>query len=160
MKKINKVTIYVIAFCMIFALSLTGCGDKSGGTIDEPEITSDYLTEEYAQQLVTDGAEVITGYVTISEKNSYYSISVDEQEVVSNSSYDEGYYIADTNLEKEASLYEDTRIVDEADGELAVTSIEDFVASHTNSNSKLYSVYLMGNTVELIITVEPENLIE
>jgi len=160
MKKINKATIYALILCLIFAFSFTGCGDKSGGTIDEPEITSDYLTEEYSQQLVTDGANVITGYVTITKQDSGYSITLDEQEVIANSSYDDGYYIADTNVEQEASMYADTRIVCESDDELVVTSADDFAASHENDNDELYTVYLMGNTAELIIETEPENLIK
>ena len=58
-----------IVLCLVLCLSallLAGCGEKkSGSTIAEPEITGQYLQEEYSQQLLTDGAETVLGYVTL-----------------------------------------------------------------------------------------------
>ena len=52
--------------CVLFMFVLAGCGeDQSGQTINEPEITGEYLAGEYSQQLITDGAETVLGAVTM-----------------------------------------------------------------------------------------------
>lgn len=159
MKKLNKTIIFVLISSMFFVMSLTSCGDKSGNTIDEPEITSDYLHGEYAEQLITDGAETMLGYVDISKDGDTYMVHISEQEVVPNSDYDEGYYIADTNLAKDVSLGFDARIVCEEDGEQEVVTADDFIENQADDEKELYNVYLMGNSAELIMATEPEDVI-
>ena len=43
MKKINSGFILLLALTVMLIPMLSGCGDKAGNTIDEPEITSNYL---------------------------------------------------------------------------------------------------------------------
>ena len=97
MKRTRGKVLFILLVFILSVSVLTGCGeDKSGSTIDEPEITTDYLTDEYADQLTTDGAETILGLVVLEKsEDSSYTAHIREQEIVLNSSYDEGYYIAD-----------------------------------------------------------------
>lgn len=161
MKKIRGRKFLVLAAFVLSMLLITGCGeDKSGNTINEPEITVDYLTEEYAQQLKTDGAETLMGFVEL-EKNDdgSYSVHIEEQEVVPNSGYEEGYYIADTNVAKDATLGDDARMTCIVDDEIQVVDADDFINSGSNGGEQLYSVYFMGDSAELILAVDPETVI-
>lgn len=61
MKRAFKSMFLSLLLCAALVMTFTGCDDDtSGGTIDEPEITGEYLAGEYAQQLTTDGAEVMS----------------------------------------------------------------------------------------------------
>ncbi len=160
MKKIKGSKILLLVVFALSILILTGCGeDKSGNTIDEPEITVDYLTGEYANQLTTDGAEIITGFVTIEKTEDSYIAHIREQEVVPNSNYDDGYYIADTNLTKDAALGSDARMTCDIDGKASVVTADEFIDNNDDDSEQLYNVYLMGDSAELILEVEPETVI-
>lgn len=156
MKKFNKLLILLL---ILSILTLSGCGDKSGSTIDEPEITSDYLQEEYSQQLITDGAETIIGYVDITKDGDTYKVHVSEQEVVPNSNYDKGYYIADTNLTKDLNLGFDARIVCNDNGKEIVSTADAFIGNHPDGSDYLYTVYFMGDSAELILVTDPKEVI-
>lgn len=160
MKKIRGTRFFILMLFIVTAFSLTGCSeDKSGSTIDEPEITVEYLENEYAAQLDTDGAETITGYVKM-EKNDddSYTVHVEEQAVVPNSDYEDGYYIADKNISKDFTLGDSARMTCNVDGKVEVSSPEDFEDSGDNDDEQLYTVYFMGDYAELILSVEPESL--
>jgi len=159
MKKINTATIYSLILIMLLTFCLVGCGNKSGSTIDEPEITSEYLTGEYAQQLLTDGAETITGYVDILDTDGVYALAINEQKVVANESYENGYYIADTNIEKNVTIHANTRIVCQHDDEAVVTTFEEFLNNHHDYDEFLFTAYIINDTVELLLYTDPEDLI-
>ena len=151
---------FVFLAVVIFSMSvLTGCGEeKSGNTISEPEITGKYLKEEYSQQLLTDGAETMIGTVDIEKKDDNYKVTVTEKEVVPNSSYNEGYYIADTNLVTDLTLGLDARIASLEDGKLVVESADEFIKSKAEHKDQLFTVYMMGTSAELIIGTDPADV--
>ncbi|NLD19302.1 MAG: hypothetical protein GX663_03510 [Clostridiales bacterium] len=163
MKKILRTMITVLALLILPSLFFCGCGeDKSGNTINEPEITGEYLAEEYAQQLMTDGAITMLGYVNILKNNgSSYSVEITEKEVVPSADYDDGYYIADTNLVMDATLGTSARITClEADG-YAVKTADEFIEDQGDSSPNevhIYTVYMMGDSVELIVEKAPEDV--
>lgn len=160
MKKLGKMRLLAVLFCMVCVLALSGCNsNQSGNTIDEPEITPEYLMDEYAQQLMTDGAETISGAVSIENADGAYTVHIVEKEVVPNSSYDEGYYIADTNVTKDVSLGDEARIVCSHNDGWLVSNAEDFIENHSDDSDTLYTVYLMGDSAELILVREPEDLL-
>lgn len=65
-EKKTKYVVLSLVLCLSMMLFLCGCGEeKSGSTIEEPEITGKYLQEDYSQQLLNDGAETVVGYVTL-----------------------------------------------------------------------------------------------
>lgn len=159
MRNLNTRFIVVFALSVFLIMMLSGCGDKSGNTIDEPEITSNYLEDEYAEQLITDGAQTMTGYVDISKNRDNYEVHISEQEVVPNPDYDEGYYIADTNITKDAVLGNYARIVCLDNNNAEVVSADDFIEKHSSDDDTLYTVYLMGDSAELILATDPEDVI-
>lgn len=66
MRRKSKYVVLSLVLCLSMMLFLCGCGEeKSGSTIEEPEITGKYLQEDYSQQLLNDGAETVVGYVTL-----------------------------------------------------------------------------------------------
>jgi hypothetical protein len=137
-----------------------GCGNKSGQTINEPEITGDYLAGEYSQQLLTDGADAVVGFVTIEKQDdNTYHLTLEEQEVVASDSYDDGYYCADTNICKEADVTSDERIATYEDGSYQVGTIEDLMKETSENSEALYTVYFMGDSAELIVRTLPEDLL-
>ncbi len=160
MEKFGKTRFLALFVCMGCALVLASCNsNQSGNTIDEPEITPEYLTEDYAQQLMTDGAETITGDVSIEKTDDSYMVHIIEKEVVPSSSYDEGYYIADTNINKDVAFGDEARIVCAHENERIVSSADDFIENHPDGSEDLYTVYLMGDSAELILLVDPEDLL-
>lgn len=153
----KKVYFAVAALCIISMIFLAGCTGRSGQTINEPEITPDYLIEDYSQQLITDGGEYMTGTVDMQKADNTYTVNFSETDVIPNSDYDEGYYLANTNIYKEATLGSDARIVLIVDGETVVANADEFIKH--NSEDKIYTVYFLGSSAELIIEVNPEDII-
>lgn len=144
---------------MLSVFIFAGCGEeKSGNTISEPEITGTYLQEEYSQQLLTDGAETMLGFTDIEKSDSSYKVTVTEKEVVPNSSYEEGYYIADTNIVKELTLGIDARIAVLEDEELNVITADGFIKNSDQYEDQLFTVYMMGTSAELLLGTEPTDV--
>ena len=159
MKRIFRSAFLSLLLCTAMAVMLTGCGgDKSGGTIDEPEITGEYLAGEYAQQLTTDGAEIVLGSVDMEKTEDGYSVSVAEKEVVVNDSYEKGYYIADRNLNRDVQLGPEARIACDEGETLGVVSPDEFIEQYSGDDEQLYQVYLMGESAELLLAVDPEDV--
>lgn len=160
MKRTRGKVLFILLVFILSVSVLTGCGeDKSGSTIDEPEITTDYLTDEYADQLTTDGAETILGLVVLEKsEDSSYTAHIREQEIVLNSSYDEGYYIADTNVTVDAVLGMDARMTCIIGGKTQVVTADEFIRYNGEDSQQLYSIYMMGDSAELILAVDPESI--
>lgn len=159
MKRIMKLSLFPLLLCLFSMLVLAGCGeDKSGSTIKEPEITGDYLAEEYSQQLLTDGAETMLGFIEIEKNGDSYIVHITEKEVVPNSGYEEGYYIADTNVTKDATLGFDERIAYMNDDKYVVETADEFMKNNSDRSEQLYTVYLMGDSAELILSTAPEDV--
>lgn len=158
--KTNKGLKTLVLAIMIFsAFALAGCGgDQSGNTIDEPEITTDYLHGEYSDQLMTDGAVTMLGSVDITQDGESYIITVTEKEVVANSGYEEGYYIADTNITKEASLGLYSRMTCVIDGEEQVVDADTFMENSSDDPDTLYTVFFMGDSAELVLATDPADV--
>lgn len=149
-----------IAVCLVLCLLtflLAGCGEKkSGSTIAEPEITGQYLQEEYSQQLLTDGAETVLGYITVDKLGEGdYSVHIAERQVVASSEYKDGYYIADNNVSKDATLGAEGRIACLDGKDLKVVSADEFIEKYNDGEKQLYTVYLMGDSAELILATDP-----
>lgn len=158
MKKFKGFKLLLLAALILSMSLLAGCvEEKSGSTISEPEITADYLQNEYAKQLTTDGAETMLGFVTIEKNGDLYNVKITEKRVIPDSDYAEGYYIADTNVIKDVSLGQDARIACMEGHDTCVVSADEFVSN--NDSEQLYTVYLMGDSAELILATDPEEII-
>ncbi len=155
--KRHKPFAFIVFAALIFSIgmSLAGCGDKSGDTYDEPEITADYLMGEYAEQLLTDGAETIQGSVEIVETDDGYTLTVSQKEIVPSDNYKEGYYIADRNLTTELYLDSECRIVWDNNGTYEVGNTEEFISGYNGRPDTIYTVYCFGDLAELIVVIDP-----
>ena len=159
MKTRIRICIAAMTLSILLAFAFAGCSNKSGNTIDESEITADYLIEDYSQQLITDGGENMLGHVTMEKTGDTYAVHFSEREVVPSTEYKEGYYIADTNVTVDGTLGLDARFVCLHDGEAEVSNADDFIKHQNDDSERLYSVYFLGTSAELIIEVEPESVI-
>lgn len=157
MKRAIRISLMAAAICVLTLMLFVGCGNKSGSTIDEPEITAEYLIEDYSQQLITDGGETMNGSVVMVKSNGTYSLDFAELEVVPSSYDDDGYYLANTNIYKTATLGSDARIVLLDDDVPVVSNADELIDE--NDDDTLYAVYFLGSSAELIIELDPEKMI-
>ena len=160
MRRKSTYIILCLLLCLSMMLLLPGCGEKkSGSTISEPEITGKYLQEDYSQQLLTDGAVTVLGYVTLEKlEEGGYSVHVAERQVVKSSEHKAGYYIADNNVSKDVTLGEEGRIACMNGDDLDVVSADDCSQEYNDGEKQLYTVYLMGDSAELILATDPADV--
>lgn len=168
--KIKKgLTAALVLLLVLVTLSLCACSsNQSGSTIDEPDITVDYLKGEYADQLLRDGAEHVFG--TIDIKMNDDGTAVDEivihaKEYVEDANYETGYYIADKNKAYITHMPDEARTTYVADGstEPKILPPSEFIAAvnsdyalHENDiadfrESKLYDFYLLEDQILLVL---------
>ncbi len=165
MKKKKGLVFLILAVLAFSMYCLTGCGEeKSGNTISEPDITVDYLHGEYSDQLMTDGAVTMLGSIDVTQNGDSYSITITEKEVVPNSGYEDGYYIADTNITKEAEIGLYARMTSMVEGEIVGRGrheelMESNEAADDDDSQQLYTIYLMGDSAELILATDPASVI-
>lgn len=159
------VFVLLLALAMLFCTSCSS--DRSGGTIDEPDITADYLKGEYADQLLRDGAEHVFGTVDfkMEDDGSVREIAVAAKEYVTDSSAENGYYIADRNKVYLVHMPEEARTTYrfEGDTEETVLAPAEFTsavladyAAHESElssyrESRLYDIYLFDDQILLIL---------
>lgn len=164
----------IIKFTMILTISLSlliftsGCKDsnQSGSTYEEPEITVEYLTTDYAGQLLRDGAVQIFGTVEIfTDENGNPFLTIAEKEFVKDETQPNGYYIADKNLEVTYPLSFEARTTHLAGGTSipSIMTSENFVKAvasdlklYGTSNpeyaqDRLYDIFVIGDQVEMIL---------
>ena len=111
------------------------------------------------QQLITDGAEQYLGSVSIEKHGDSYKATVAEKEVVASDRYDEGYYIADRNLEHKFTFDDGSRIVRTSKrGDLEYVDSETFLTEGQDANA-LFNVYVIGDSIELMVYVEPTEML-
>ena len=145
-----------------------GCDNpkKIGSTYAEPEITVEYLSTEYVDQLIRDGATYFFGNLQITEDdNGNPFVTITEKELVMESNHPKGYYIADKNLESTYPLSSEARTT-HLSGNTSIANImtsENFVKAVASDKKnaaqkapeesplKFYDIYVIGDQVELIL---------
>ena len=148
-------TCFALGFCLF---AFAGCGGQNEDIMEEPELDADYLLGDYTQQLITDGAEQYLGTVAVTQDGDDYVAKVAEKEVVASDRNDKGYYIADRNLEHEFLFDDEVRVVVSDNGTLTYVDSQTFISNYQDDES-LYNVYVIGETVELMVYVEPEEML-
>ena len=167
MKTARRISVLIpVLFLAIFFCA--SCSfDRSGGTIDEPAITADYLKGEYVEQLLRDGAEHVFGTLDFrtEEDGSIREIAVAAKEYVADSNAENGYYIADRNQLYLVHMPEEARTTYrfEGDTEETVLSPAEFTsavltdyAAHESDlssyrESRLYDIYLFDDQILLVL---------
>lgn len=166
--KSKRLNIFPILLVFALMMTMAGCSlsNKSGQTIDEPDITPGYLENEYKEQILRDGASEIFGSAKIdADDNGVKHLTLYEKEFVKDKSYPNGFYIADKNRSFAVSLPNEARItfLTEGSAEPQVMSPDEFIAAdqrdEANFNdedtkyydTKLYYFYLFDDQVLLML---------
>lgn len=158
--KDKKMLIAAVVVCVAMAfVAFTGCADENDQYYEDSEFTVDYLHGEYTEQLMRDGADTMLGSVDISGENGNYKVTVTEKEVVQNDDYDEGYYVAETNVVAEFGLGGYAKLVyTDENGEEIIGDADGYMKNHNGQPDNLYTVYYMNGNVELMLPVDPETV--
>lgn len=164
-KSIDKKKLLIMAavlVCVAMVFAFTGCGSEDEYT-DDADFTVDYLNDEYPEQLMADGAETTLGSVSIkkeeTDNGANYILTIVGKEIVLNPDYEEGYYIAETNVVKDCGVGGYAKFVyyDE-NGEEVVGDAESFMLTHPNDPDLLYTVYCINDNAELLLPVDPAEI--
>lgn len=156
MKHSRKLLFIISALFII--LTLAACQTKDSDEDFDGSYDVDYLMTDYVDQLVRDGATTVTGTIEITGEGNQYTLALDEKKVIANDNYEDGYYIADTNISNTYALENDLSFVVLEDGEPVMCTAEEFMKNHSGDTDSLYTVYLMGDVVEHIMPLDPKAL--
>ncbi len=163
-----------IILSLVIATAALACSctflNKSGQTINEPDITVDYLQGEYRDQLIRDGAVEIMGSAeVIASDDGMRHVIIHEKEFVEDDNYPNGFYIADKNKSTEAFLPDEARItfLDGGASEPDILGPDDFITAYEQENTeygensmysitsfydtKLYNFYLFDDQILLML---------
>lgn len=164
-KKFAEILFLISVVALVF---LSGCGqEQEGDILEEPEITVEYLSGDYADQLLRDGGEKELGAIRIKEeKDGKYALTV-ESMVIVESSYDkDGYYVADKNLSTTVPLDSEARVTYIKDKKKGpeVMELDTFIEKvqkdaksedFTDPDAeKLYDVYIIGGNALMLLAKE------
>ena len=166
----KRTKLILIITCLIICtmIFMTSCVTEGPGTLDEPEITVEYLKNEYSQQLLRDGAQILFGAIDLVRVGDDVMITIFEKEIVPDPGYPGGFYIADKNLESEFILSLGARATfilrdegimkamehDEFIDEVWQDFFETMAEEPENQEFRLYYVYVLDGYVELLIARE------
>lgn len=162
MKKKILVGATVLSLAAFLAITMSGCS-KIQDNIEEPDITVEYLSGEYADQLMRDGGECTLGTISITKDGDTYTATVNSMVIVESSMSDEGYYVADKNISTTFPLDSEARVTyirDEVAGP-EVIELDEFIKLNASDidpleegNEKLYDVYTIGGDAMMILAKE------
>jgi hypothetical protein len=99
-------------------LAMTACSSDEKSENYGEAYDVDYMSTDYVDQLLRDGAQTLVGTIEISGADDNYTVAVAEKKVVPNKNYDEGYYIADKNMTGTYPLGSDMGILVMEDGRI------------------------------------------
>ena len=167
----KKPKLIFVIICIVVSMSvfMTGCIEEYMGTLDEPEITLEYLTGDYARQLLRDGAYVLLGTIDLRRASEdEIIVIIREKEIVVDPDFSNGFYIADKNLESEYLLSHGVRATfhlrdenifvpmehDEFIDAVWVDFFESMAEDPNGQEYRLYDIYIIENYVELLIARE------
>lgn len=169
MKTTKTILCVGLFFVLVFVLLLPGCGDKnqSGSTVDEPDITVQYLEEDYVKQLLRDGAEHVFGSIQLSEgEDDSIVVNIEAKEYVEDPDQPNGFYIEDKNYSLSSVLAPEARCTFLSGGTSLpqIMTAEQFAEAYKKdveeyggeknpdyAEHKLYNIYIMSDQIELIL---------
>lgn len=164
MKKNHLTRILTLFFIFVLLITVTACEDQHD-IIDEPDITVEYLSGDYADQLLRDGGNCTLGTISITgSANSGYELTVNSMLIVESEDSEDGYYIADKNMTSNFHLDSEARVTYIQDPSTGPEIIElsefieyiqeDASASSEDENENLYNVYTIGDNALMILAQE------
>lgn len=168
MKKNHLTKFLTLCFTLFLLVSITACNEQHD-ILEEPDITVEYLSGDYADQLLRDGGENTLGTISlVQNEDDTYSLTVNSMLIVENDDSDLGYYIADKNITSVFQLDPEARVtyIKEKGADPEIVDLTEFIHLVQNETSnplkegdeKLYNVYTMDNNVLMILAEKmPEN---
>lgn len=161
MRKFHFTRFLTLCFAVFLLFSITACNEQHD-ILEEPDITVEYLSGDYAEQLLRDGGENTLGTISlVQNEDDTYSLTVNSMLIVENDDGDLGYYIADKNISSAFQLDPEARVTyikeNGADPEIIdLTEFINLVQNDTSDpleegNEKLYNVYTMNDNVLMIL---------
>lgn len=171
MKRKTFIRVSILSMALILTVLFSGCGeqDSDNDIMEEPEITVEYLTEEYAEQILRDGGEELLGTIELTgNPDEGYSLTVHSMIIVESSITEEGYYIADKNMSSSVPLDPDanlTYIKSKKKGP-EIVSLQEFAQLAQEDSQKqksggvkpgeekLYQVYIIGGNSIMLLAKE------
>lgn len=156
MKRSSKLLLIftIVGITLVLASCSSENSDQDFGN-DGGEYDVEFMATEYPEQLLRDGANTVIGTVEITGSGDDFSVTVDQKKVVANDNYEDGYYIADRNITQTYPLGSDLGILVEEENGLAVCTAEEFMEDKAGDTDSLYTIYLIGDVVELIQPLDP-----
>jgi len=161
MKKLFVSVITIILTISFSVVSMAGCRGNMDHMGDKPDISVEYLSGEYAAQLIRDGAKLIFGVISdISEDSDGMTVLIiSEYEFTEDNSMPNGVFIADKNME---SLYvlspeASATFLSGRSSISKALAADEFIAEAAReiitagSTDKFYDIYIMGDWIELLI---------
>lgn len=171
MKRKRFIRVSVLSMTLILALLLLGCSEENSNNdiMEEPEITVEYLSTEYAEQILRDGGEEILGTVELAEKSGgNYELTINSMVIVESSITEEGYYVADKNMSSSVTLDPDVRLtyIKSKKKGPEIIGLEEFAGLAKKDaqaqkgsipepgKEKLYQVYIIGGNAVMLLAKE------
>lgn len=178
MKRKRFIRVSVLSMTLLMTVLFSGCGQQinDNDIMEEPEITLEYLSGEYAEQILRDGGEDTLGTIEITNEGKdgsdgsegTLSLTIHDMVIVESSITDEGYYVADKNLSSTVPLSPDAYVtyIKSREKGPEVMPLKEFLrlvqkdAEKQKSNGlepgneKLYQVYIIGDTAVMILAKE------
>ncbi|MGP1569728.1 MAG: hypothetical protein ACTTH0_02295 [Eubacteriales bacterium] len=165
---IFKKLICLLTVLLVFAFA-GGCDfqKKSGSTVIEPDITSEYLESEYSEQLMRDGAEYLFGNISLKKlQDGQIEVTVSAKELVED--YEGKMLIENRNFEISYVLPQEARCTfrkgidsksapDILTGEKFLKAYEKTIKGMTleqkknYDNSQYYKIYILNDQIELLL---------
>ncbi len=152
MKNNHICSVAVLLLICLLGL-LTACGSPMGDeSIDNNDITYDYLVEEYSEMLLTDGAEHLIGSVELSTAEDGSPQIILHPKEASSKANDDGTYTVSSYAINRVLYLSDSVYAVAADSQ-AVLGSGDFLLSVPKSfdDSTIYDVYTMEDQILLIL---------
>lgn len=132
---------------------LTGCGAPMGeGSLDNGDITYEYLKEEYSEMLLTDGAEHLIGSVELSTaEDGSPQIILHPKEAASEANADGTYTVSSYAINRVLHLSDSVYAT--VVGDQAILTGAEFLDSVSGEfdDSIMYDIYALEDQILLIL---------
>jgi hypothetical protein len=172
MRNIKKIVCIFTVFALIVFSTSCDFQKKSGSTVIEPEITPEYLENEYSEQLLRDGAEYLFGNVSLKKtQDAQVEVTISAKELVED--YEGKILIENRNYEISYVLPQEARCTfrkpvdsktepDVLTGEQFLKAYEKEIKGMTleqkknYDNSQYYKIYVLNDQIELLLNERVE----